>query len=259
MQPALRLHARLASWRFTYHEPQQGHWARMSRLDSCRRRCLASVVLWAVFGSISPGWAEVPHDTRASRRIVSPVYGRESSTPIAVVRVESTRTEYQRRGFLRIGALPFLVAERVRIEVREPAAIQQLWAALPEWLRAPGKGRSVEIRGFELHGQEVQRGPWLKAARVRVAERGQWDLTEGSFEAAQGGQVVFANARLQITGDQSGRITLPDGRNLMLFAVENEHQPRPAAQHLLNTSAPEKAPTFPSSSSAANSHKRQAP
>lgn len=161
--------------------------------------------------------AEVSQDNRASQRLTSPVYGPESSRPIAVLRVEATRTEYQRRGFFRIGALPLLVAEQVRIEVRDPQATAEVFAGLPEWLRAPGKGRAGELRDFQMRGPEPAGVPWLTVARVRLAEHGQWELKEGCLRSPTGEVAHFDQALMQIAGRHTGRITLADGRNFTLL------------------------------------------
>jgi hypothetical protein len=129
-----------------------------------------------------------------------------------VLRVATTQTEYQRCKFLCIGALPLLVAEQVRIEVRDASATAEVFAGLPEWLRAPGKGRAVELRGFQLCGSEATSPVWLTAARVRLAPHGQWELSDGTVRQPDGSTQSFAHARLQITGEQTGRLMLADGR-----------------------------------------------
>lgn len=162
--------------------------------------------------------AERTTDTRAGKGIAYPVYAPEASVPIAVVRVQATRTEYQRRGFLRIGALPMLVAEQVRVEVRDPRATVAQLSGLPEWLRAPGKGRAGEVRDFQMFDPAEPSRPWLSADRVRFAPNGQWELTgvvvRGLGLAAQ----PFSHALLQVTGERAGQVLLPDGRAVQLFA-----------------------------------------
>jgi hypothetical protein len=161
--------------------------------------------------------ADKPVDTRAGKGIVSPVYGAVATTPIAVVRVQSARTEYQRRGFLRIGALPMLVAEGVRLEVRDPLATAQLFARLPEWLRAPGKGRAGELRDFKMFDCAEPDQPWLIVGRVRFAADGQWELQGGEVREPGRAPQPFVQARLQVTGERAGEVMLPDGRTLKLF------------------------------------------
>jgi|GEM_PF-2248304 len=182
--------------------------------------------------------AEISQDFRASKRVTSPVYGPESSRPIAVLRVESTRTEYQRRGFFRIGALPVMVAERVRLEVRDPQATAQVFGGLPEWLRAPGKGRAGEVRDFQMRGPEPAGAPWLTVARVRMAEHGQWELKDGSLRSPEGGVIQFGQALMQITGEHAGRITLTVGRSIALFPqVASPTTSKPAQQASAATEA----------------------
>ena len=162
--------------------------------------------------------ADKPADTRAGKGITCPVYGATGETPIAVLRVKSTRTEYQRRGFLRIGALPMLVAEQVRLEVRDPQATAQLFTRLPEWLRAPGKGRAGELRDFQMFGRAEPDRPWLSAGRVRFAAEGRWELQAGEVREPGGAPRPFTQASLQVTGERAGEVQFPDGRTLNLFA-----------------------------------------
>lgn len=54
---------------------------------------------------------------------------------VMVMSVERTRTDYQRKGFFKIGLLPILVAEGVTFEVQEPA---KLTAALGRVPAVPG-------------------------------------------------------------------------------------------------------------------------
>ena len=166
---------------------------------------------WPVFA------ADKAADTRAGKGIAYPVYGAVAATPIAVVRVASTRTEYQRRGFLRIGALPILVAEGVRLEVRDPLATAQFLARLPEWLRAPGKGRAGELRDFQMFDRAEPDRPWLVAGRVCFAAGGQWELQAGEVREPGRAPQPFTQARLQVSGDRTGEVMLADGRTLKLF------------------------------------------
>jgi len=180
--------------------------------------------------------AENSRDFRASKRVTSPVYGPEASRPIAVLRVEATRTEYQRRGFFRIGALPLLVAEQVRLEVRDPQATAQMFAGLPEWLRAPGRGRAGEVRDFQMRGPEPSDAPWLTVARVRMAEHGQWELKEGSLRTPAGEVVQFGQALMQIIGGHAGRVTLADGRSFTLLPpATSPAVPKPAQPVIVAT------------------------
>ena len=161
--------------------------------------------------------AERTTDTRAGKGIAYPVYAAEASVPIAVVRVQSTRTEYQRRGFLRIGALPMLVAEQVRVEVRDPRATVAQLSGLPEWLRAPGKGRAGEVRDFQMFDPAEPARPWLSADRVRFAPNGQWEMTGVVVRGPGMASQPFGYALLQVTGERAGQVLLPDGRAVPLF------------------------------------------
>jgi hypothetical protein len=181
------------------------------------RRRLASASLAVLSGALATTAAEPARDSRFSKRVVSPVYGPASGGPIAVLRVATTQTEYQRCKFLCIGALPLLVAEQVRIEVRDASATAEVFAGLPEWLRAPGKGRVVELREFQLLGAGEPGPAWLTAARVRMAPHGQWEMRDGTVRQPDGSAQSFAHARLQITGEQTGRLMLPDGRVLAVL------------------------------------------
>jgi hypothetical protein len=131
-------------------------------------------------------------------------YDHSGQTLAATLRFEKTYTDYQRKGFFRIGVLPIGVIEDVRLEVAQPACIVESLASLHKWL-GPQAGNCIELRRITL----VAPGPatnCLEAARARVLSGGRLELN-GNVRLVSGMAEAQANrAVLQMTGGLAGQI-----------------------------------------------------
>jgi hypothetical protein len=126
---------------------------------------------------------------------------------VAVLRVEKVFTDYQRKGFFRIGLLPLCVAEGVRLEVQHPEKAAAALANVRGHLGLAKGNVPAELRRLVLSvaGEPTVQ---LKAGRVRFGEAGDW-LLDGGVSCAQGTTVAEgAKATLQVTGEIPGRLVL---------------------------------------------------
>src|SRR5882672_7348979 len=77
---------------------------------------------------------------------VAPVYLEFGEEPVAMLRIKSVSTEYQRKGFFRIGLLPMLVLTEIAIEVRDMARFGDALSGVQQRIEPRAAGRCVEFR-----------------------------------------------------------------------------------------------------------------
>jgi len=169
----------------------------------------------AVVGSAVPAASQpavspppTPRSLRpALKGITAPLYVAGEPKPVAVLRVEKVFTDYQRKGFFRIGLLPLCVADGVRLEVQQPEKAAAALANVPGHLRLAKGNVPAELRRLVLSvaGEPTVQ---LKAGRVRFGQAGDW-LLDGGVSCAQGTTVTEgARATLQVTGESPGQLVL---------------------------------------------------
>ena len=173
---------------------------------------IAGLLLWTltVSAQVSSLFGEVQ-----LKDAVIPVFVRGQQQAAAVIHVERTLTDYQVRGFFRIGVLPVAVADGVVIAFRDPAAVAEALMRAHGWLQPPGGGRSVELRRVVFRMPEGAGTNRLEVGLVRLGSTGQWKLTGGVAWHTAAGAGRLESAMLQVTGTHSGRLAgtesaLPD-------------------------------------------------
>jgi hypothetical protein len=135
------------------------------------------------------------------------LYGESELEPVAVFRAERIFSDYQRRGFFRIGALPLLVFDGLSIELHDPTQVSKALASLGARFDARGDARkAVEGRDFCLSFVPEQDGR-LRARRVRLESTTAWHLQEGTVHQAGAAPMPFRQGNLTITGPQAGQLT----------------------------------------------------
>ena len=142
---------------------------------------------------------------------VFPIYLDFSSEPVAIVRAKKISTEYQRKGFFRIGVLPMLVCEAVRIELHDPQRVTNALNEVNELFETRRAGKALELRGVSLEFKgEV--GLRLQAETVHLRDRGRWALSKASYRYSTN-TVQIPEAVLEFVGSRAGRLawTGPDG------------------------------------------------
>lgn len=154
-----------------------------------------------------------------ARDVVIPFFMAPEQEPSLVLRVEKIYTDYERRGFFRIGVLPVGVMEGVTFDVRQVASITNSLARLHRWL-GPGAANRLEFRqvSLQIAGTVTKR---LRAGRIQVLPGGKWELLDGVSFSEGTHNVQAAHATLQIAGEQTGTLvmagTLPWTNNIFAF------------------------------------------
>lgn len=158
---------------------------------------------WAGSAAEPPG--KTPsYQKNKLKGVIIPFYQGSPPQLAARFRVERVFTDYQRKGFFRIGVLPFLVAEGVSIEVRNTETMGEALEKLRGWAEV-GKGRKLaEMRNvtFSFFGDEDK---GLQATRVQLENDGQWAMTGVQFRLGKEIKTIGA-ARMQVSGADAGMI-----------------------------------------------------
>jgi hypothetical protein len=161
------------------------------------------------------------------KNVEVPLYVGNDAQPAGVVRVGRVFTDYERRGFFRIGALPLLVLEGVTIELTRPEQAQAALVQARGWLGAGSpESASVSTNGGATTSArpKVERANRVldcrnltlvipgsvtnvvRAGRARIAADGQLELTENV--RVEGLLPLQARqARLQMSGPNCGELS----------------------------------------------------
>src|ERR1019366_4949309 len=134
------------------------------------------------------------------------LYGGADVRPVLRVRLDKVYTDYERKGFFRIGLLPIGVLEGVTFQVEHPDSVTNSLGQMYRWLGGKS-ARRLELRRvtFLVLGAVTNR---LEAGRGRVVAEGKLDLLDGVSFVSGTTQMRAGRARLQITGQQAGQIIL---------------------------------------------------
>ena len=163
--------------------------------------CLGLVVL--------PGAANgqgLPLSSRTKiNGVVIPIFLEDNRPAAAVLKVDKIHTEYQRRGFFRIGLLPLVVMEGVKIDFRQANAASSALARLPKEMKPWAGSRMLELRDvkFAFRAEPKER---LRAGKMRWLENGQWQLSNGVTIQMTPNEVQVQQALLQIAGPSAGTV-----------------------------------------------------
>lgn len=114
--------------------------------------------------------------------------------------------DFQRWGFFRIGALPLLVAENVRITVPSEQCLTNAFADLDGWRPPDSQFRRFELRNLEItmRGEDQ---PRLRAGSARIGSGGAVNLKNATVCGSDGWQPVIPAATLQVSGAAAGRLS----------------------------------------------------
>jgi hypothetical protein len=150
------------------------------------------------------------------RHAAIPIYSDPDQKLSMVVRVDQTYTEYEKRGFFRIGALPVAVLEGVTFEIKDPAPAAKSLARLRGLLGAEA-GNHVELRQVKF---VVSPGSSLEGGRVLFLGDDRWELVNGVRLVSGTNEMRAEKATLQVAGEQAGQVilqTTPPTTNTFLF------------------------------------------
>jgi hypothetical protein len=154
----------------------------------------------------------------------------KATQPVAVIRASRVHTDYQRRGFFKIGALPVLVLDDLRLEIREPAALTNALQNFHLRLAKSASARqAVELRHASLFYTADPRRR-LRAATVRIGSPNTWLLKDGVFERPGLSPIAFQDGRLTIGGAGAGQLqfkTAGGAFRTHLAVLLNSQNPQP--------------------------------
>ena len=136
--------------------------------------------------------------------------------------MDKVYTEYEKRGFFHIGALPVAVLEGVTYEVKDAEKAAKNLARLPSWLGGDA-GKHVELRGVKLVASPTHR---LEGGRLLFLDNNRWELAGGVRLISGTNEFRAASATLR-----GGRGA---GRRGHLAHHAFHHQHFPFRQHFSN-------------------------
>jgi len=171
-----------------------------------------------------------------AKDVTIPIYVPHETQPVLALQIGNVFTEYERKGFFRIGALPKLVCDHVRLDLRQP---KLAGIALKQAARElnPGPNHTlIEWRAFSLAcSNEVT--PRLRATRVCMTSMNNWEL-QGDVRAHVGTNIVKLNRAVLHVCD-GGRVavigkTASSDVEIILFDPGNseKHDTRPMLHKL---------------------------
>jgi hypothetical protein len=133
-------------------------------------------------------------------------YSDAEFTPSFEVRLEKAYTDYEAKGFFRIGVLPMAVLEGVSFKLEHPASVADTLAQMHQWLRTAA-ARRLELRRVSLLVSAPVTN-LLYAGRARLATAGTLELLDGVEFTLGTNHLRSACGRLQITGQKAGQVIL---------------------------------------------------
>lgn len=138
-----------------------------------------------------------------ARDVAYPVYLERQIA--ALVRVDRVFTDYETKGFFRIGVLPILVLDGVTIELRHPIAPGCRFSALDEAFGSRIRKRFELRRVKIIDNTSLNR---LEAGRVCVTVAGRWELLDGVTFISGTNQTQAAIGFLDVAGARAGEILI---------------------------------------------------
>lgn len=183
------------------------------------RICLVSVsaVLWM---SLTPVVSVAGLAGTTANEVTLSEYDSKDLSLVFQVHAARIFTDYERRGFFRIGLLPIPVAEDVQVQIQSADCLTNALFALRSWNQPSVGVRRLELRNLEikLFGEKQSR---LRAVTARVGQNGTVELSTVSVFGIAGQQASIPKATLQIAGSSAGCLHWNfDGRSQELFVFK---------------------------------------
>jgi hypothetical protein len=124
-----------------------------------------------------------------------------------VIQIHATRlfTDYEHRGFFRIGLLPVPVAKQVQIALQSTACLTNALFMLQDWKHPALGARRMEFRDLQIFllGENQ---PRLRATIAHVGKNGALELSGATVTDLAGKRISLPHATLQVTGKDAGRL-----------------------------------------------------
>ena len=148
----------------------------------------------------------VRQDTIASN-VVCTVYDPGDVNPCLRVQAGECFTDYQRKGFFRIGALPVGVLQDLKIRVIQSGPVTNRLARLGDWLSAQAAQR-LEFRGLEIQVATGDCSNTLECGSGRIRRDGRWELTTKVRFYSATNLWEAERGVLQVAGQDGGSLAL---------------------------------------------------
>ena len=183
------------------------------------RICLVSVsaVLWM---SLIPVVSVAGLAGTTANEVTLSEYDSKDLSLVFQVHAARIFTDYERRGFFRIGLLPIPVVEDIQIQIQSADCLTNALFALRSWNQPSVGVRRLELRNLEikLFGEKQSR---LRAVTARVGQNDTVELSTVSVIGIAGQQASIPKATLQIAGSSAGCLHWNfDGRSQELFVFK---------------------------------------
>ena len=183
------------------------------------RICLVSVsaVLWML---LTPVVSVAGLAGTTANEVTLSEYDSKDLSLVFQVHAARIFTDYERRGFFRIGLLPIPVVEDIQIQIQSADCLTNALFALRSWNQPSVGVRRLELRNLEikLFGEKQSR---LRAVTARVGQNGTVELSTVSVFGIAGQQASIPKATLQIAGSSAGCLHWNfDGRSQELFVFK---------------------------------------
>jgi len=132
------------------------------------------------------------------------IYLEPATNLVATLRAAHVFSDFETRGFFRIGALPLIVLDGLTIEVHDGSRLHGALSRASEQFAAKSNTKNaVEGRDFSLSFTS-DKSCRLRARTIRLENGHQWRLQGGSFQGPDGGAIAFRRATLTVVGSEAG-------------------------------------------------------
>ena len=98
--------------------------------------------------------------------------------PLARLRIGKLYSDYQTHWFFRIGVLPTVVCQGVRLDLIQTNILAESFAVITRHLRRASTRQGIEFRKFSC-SLPNEDSPFLEAGRLRIDAEGRWRLSSG--------------------------------------------------------------------------------
>jgi hypothetical protein len=155
-------------------------------------------------------WAQSAADVLAGgsrlKGGVVALYSPKETEPATVVHFDQVYTDYESKGFFRIGLLPIGVIEGAVFELQHAETVTNSLARMHQWL-GPTAAKRLELRhvSFVVSAPTTNR---LETGRARLAAEGRLALFDGVIFTSGTNEIRAARGALQITGNQAGQLVM---------------------------------------------------
>lgn len=151
-----------------------------------------------------------------ARDVRVPVFARGEREIAGVIHVEKICPGLQRRGVFRIGFLPAVILDKVRIEIKRPECTSEVLGRLLRMGRRVDPPEAIELREVRLF-QAGHLQPTLEAGTVLIEARGAWRLRNGICFRTADSTIQSRAAELEMGENGALRLTIETASGMRQF------------------------------------------